>query len=189
MHPDLKVGQKFPNFELPDQDGEPRQLSKLIRGFPTVLIFNRGYYWPKDRRQLTAYVRELQPEFQVNYCKMITVTVDDRMNTNEVRAALAADWPFLMDPDRSLLHKLQMTDQTDQVHGEVYIPYTFILDRDRTIYKIYNGWWFIGRPTCEEIRMDLRALMSKRPDWIYSDKKQVWDITDLPSGHLTDKCT
>ncbi|MCH8010772.1 MAG: redoxin domain-containing protein [Candidatus Marinimicrobia bacterium] len=122
---------------------------------------------------MTAYVRELQPEFQVNYCKMITVTVDDRMNTNEVRAALAADWPFLMDPDRSLLHKLQMTDHTDQVHGEVYIPYTFILDRDRTIYKIYNGWWFVGRPTCEEIRKDLRALMSKRPDWIYSEKKHV----------------
>ena len=66
-----------------------------------------------------------------------------------------------------------MTDTTDPAHGEVYIPYTFILDRDRTIYKIYNGWWFIGRPTSDEIRMDLRALMSKRADWIYSDKQKV----------------
>jgi peroxiredoxin len=122
---------------------------------------------------LTIYVQQLQPEFRINYCKMITVSVDDRMNTTETRTALAADWPFLMDPDRRLLHQLQMTDTTDRVHGEVYIPYTFILDRDRTIYKIYNGWWFVGRPTCEEIRMDLRALMSKRPDWIYSDKQQV----------------
>jgi len=55
----------------------------------------------------------------------------------------------------------------------VYIPYTFILDRDRTIYKVYNGWWFVGRPTCEEIRMDLRALMSKRSDWVYSEKQKV----------------
>ena len=118
-------------------------------------------------------MEQLQPEFRVNYCKMITVSVDDRMNTDETRTALAADWPFLMDSERRLLHELQMTDTTDRVHGEVYIPYTFILDRDRTIYKIYNGWWFVGRPTCEEIRMDLRALMSKRPDWIYSDKQQV----------------
>ena len=44
MHPDLTVGNKFPDFELPDQDGEARRLSKLIRGFPTVLIFSRGYY-------------------------------------------------------------------------------------------------------------------------------------------------
>ena len=122
---------------------------------------------------MTAYVEELQPEFRVNYCKMITVSVDDRMNTSEVRTALAADWPFLMDPERRLLHELEMTDTTDRAHGEVYIPYTFILDRDRTIYKIYNGWWFIGRPTTEEIRMDLRALMSKRADWIYSDKQKV----------------
>jgi len=120
---------------------------------------------------LTTYVQQLQPEFRVSYCKMITVSVDDRMNTTETRDALAADWPFLMDPDRRLLHELQMTDTTDKVHGEVYIPYTFILDRDRTIYKVYNGWWFVGRPTSEEIRMDLRALMSRRPDWVYSEER------------------
>ena len=120
---------------------------------------------------MTTYVNELQAEFRVNYCKMITVSVDDRMNTTETRTSLAADWPFLMDPDRRLLHELHMTDTTDQAHGEVYIPYTFILDRDRTIYKVYNGWWFVGRPTSEEIRMDLRVLMSRRPDWVYSDKQ------------------
>ena len=122
---------------------------------------------------MTTYVQQLQPEFRINYCELITVSVDDRMNTNEVRDALGADWPFLMDPDRRLLHELQMTDTTDKVHGEVYIPYTFILDRDRSIYKIYSGWWFVGRPTSEEIRMDLRALMSRRPDWVYADKQSL----------------
>ncbi len=120
---------------------------------------------------MTTYVQQLQPEFRVNYCKMISVSVDDHMTTTDMRTGLAADWPFLMDPDRRLLHELQMTDTTDKVHGEVYIPYTFILDRDRTIYKIYNGWWYVGRPTTEEIRTDLRALMSQRPDWVYSKER------------------
>ena len=44
IHPELKVGNMFPDFELPDQKGESQKLSKLIRGFPTVLIFSRGYY-------------------------------------------------------------------------------------------------------------------------------------------------
>ena len=44
MHPDLQVGNEFPDFELPDQTGTSQRLSKLIRGFPTVLIFSRGYY-------------------------------------------------------------------------------------------------------------------------------------------------
>ena len=171
MHEDLRVGNKFPDFELPDQHGQSHKLSALLRGFPGVLIFNRGYFCPKDRRQLTNYVEHLQPEFRVNYCKIISISVDNKMNTNETRDALGADWPFLMDPDRKLLYQLQMVDNTDPVHGQIYIPYSFILDRDRTIYKIYNGWWFVGRPTVEEIRIDLRAVMSRRHDWIYSGKK------------------
>lgn len=119
---------------------------------------------------MTNYVAHLQPELHVNYCKLISVSVDDQMNTRETRDALGADWPFLMDSDRKLLHELEMSDTTDSRHGEVYIPYTFILDRDRTIYKIYNGWWYVGRPTVEEIRMDFRALISQRKDWIYSRK-------------------
>lgn len=171
MRKDLSVGAKFPNFELPDHTGETHKLSQILRGFPGVLIFSRGHFCPKDRRQMANYVKDLQPEFRVNYASMITVSVDDQMTTQEVRDQLAADWTFLSDSDRRLLYELQMVDTTDPVHGDIYIPYTFILDRDRTIYKIYNGWWFLGRPTAEEIRMDLRQLMSRRSDWVYSVEK------------------
>ena len=44
MHPELKIGNKFPDFELPDQAGTLRKLSQLLRGFPGTLIFGRGYY-------------------------------------------------------------------------------------------------------------------------------------------------
>lgn len=170
MHPDLQVGRKFPNFNLPDHEGTPRQLSELINGFPTALVFSRGYYCPKDRRQLQNYVDHLQPELRVNYSNLITVSVDDPILTTEVRDQLNANWPFLCDPDRKLLHELKMTDTSDSLHGEIYIPYTFILDHDSVIYKIYNGWWFLGRPTVEEIRMDFRDLMSRRPDWVYGNR-------------------
>ncbi len=167
MHKDLQIGNKFPDFELPDHNGNLKKLSQIMRDFPTALIFSRGYFCPKDRRQMQNYVDYLQPELRVNYCKMLTVSVDDPIMTTEVRDQLDADWPFLCDPDRKLLHDLEMVDSTDPLHGEIYIPYTFMLDRDRTIYKIYNGWWFAGRPTVEEIRMDYRDLLSRRPDWAY----------------------
>ena len=33
-------------------------------------------------------------------------------------------------------------------------------------YKIYNGYWFFGRPTMEDLRQDLRVVGKKcRPDW------------------------
>jgi peroxiredoxin len=44
MHADLEVGNKFPDFELPDHTGEQKKLSALVRNMPTVLIFNRGYF-------------------------------------------------------------------------------------------------------------------------------------------------
>ena len=116
---------------------------------------------------MANYVAHLQLEMRINYCKLITVSVDDKMNTNETRDALGADWPFLMDPDRRLLYELQMVDTTDPDHGEVYIPYSFALDRERTIYKIYNGWYYVGRPMVEEVRKDWRVLLSRHPNYVY----------------------
>jgi hypothetical protein len=93
--------------------------------------------------------------------------VDDEVNTNEMRDALGVEWPFLMDTNRRLLYELEMVDTTDPNHGEIYIPYSFSLDQDRTISKIYNGWYYVGRPTVEEIRKDWRDLMSRRSQYIY----------------------
>lgn len=44
MRADLNVGRKFPNIELPDQTGTMQKLSQLMRGFPTALVFSRGYF-------------------------------------------------------------------------------------------------------------------------------------------------
>lgn len=46
------------------------------------------------------------------------------------------------------------------------VPHTIVLERGLVIYKIYNGNWYFGRPTVEELRQDLRAVTRKcRPDW------------------------
>jgi peroxiredoxin len=44
MRDDLKIGNKFPDFELPDYTGTKRRLSQLLRGFPGALIFDRGHF-------------------------------------------------------------------------------------------------------------------------------------------------
>jgi peroxiredoxin len=43
MRADLVVGGQYPDFELPDHTGTVRAPSSLLRGFPGVLIFSRGY--------------------------------------------------------------------------------------------------------------------------------------------------
>ena len=44
MRENLKPGGEFPDIELPGADGKLTKLSSLMRGFPTVVVFSRGYY-------------------------------------------------------------------------------------------------------------------------------------------------
>jgi hypothetical protein len=44
MRENLRPGKKFPDIELNNEDGELTKVSSLMRGFPTAVVFSRGYY-------------------------------------------------------------------------------------------------------------------------------------------------
>ena len=119
---------------------------------------------------MANYARYLQPEMNVAYFRLISVTTEARREAADLRGRVGAFWPFLCDYDHKLVYELDIADETDPKFSPIFIPYTFVLDGDRTIYKIYNGWWYLGRPTVENLRMDLRALFSRRPDREFGKK-------------------
>jgi len=168
MKGNLQPGNSFPDFSLPDTKEDMVTLSKFMEEMPTIITFNRGNYCPKDRRQLLSYAVDFQPELSVNYCKLLTVTTEPRLESIEMRNGVGALWPFLSDNKRKLLQELDLADETDPRFSPVFIPTTFVLNGDRTIFKIYNGWWYVGRPTVEELRIDFRAILSQRSDWEYN---------------------
>jgi peroxiredoxin len=158
MRPDIVPGATFPDYDLPDQTGKHRKLSELQRGDPMIVMLSRGSFCPKDRRQLEGLV-QLHREMEVGYCRLVTISTDNLLETNELRAGVAAHWPFLSDPGRKVQKDLDIAEYTDPTHDPVLEP-------GLVVYKIYNGYWFFGRPTVEELRLDLRALLQKcRPDW------------------------
>ncbi len=60
---------------------------------------------------------------------------------------------------------LDIPEYTDPTHNPM-IPHTLVLAPKLVVHTIYNGYWFFGRPTIEELRLDLRAVLQKcRPDW------------------------
>ena len=112
----------------------------------------------------------MQDELAVNYCQLAVVSTDAPEVTAAFRAGLGATFTFLSDHERRAINELDIVEQTAPgfEHGLVAVPYTFSLHPDLTIYRIYNGWWFVGRPTLEELRQDLRAIMQKcRSDYEY----------------------
>ena len=71
---------------------------------------------------------------------------------------------------------LDIAEYTDPAHNPM-IPHTIVLEPGLVIYKIYDGYWFWGRPSVEELRQDLRAVTRKcRPDWDITtpEMKAAW---------------
>lgn len=86
------------------------------------------------------------------------------------RAGLGAtEISFLSDRERQAITALDIVEVTPPgfAHGLVAVPYTFSLAPDLAIHRIYNGWWYVGRPTLEELRQDMRAIMERRTDYVY----------------------
>jgi len=164
MRSDIIPGAVFPDYELSDHAGKRRKLSAVQGPDPMVLVLGRGSYCPKDRRQHEGLV-QLHRELEVAYCRLVTLTTDNITDTNEFRTGVGAHWPFLSDARRVVQKDLDIAEYTDPAHNPM-IPHTLVLEPSLIIYKIYMGYWFFGRPTVEDLRQDLRAVLKKcRPDW------------------------
>ncbi|HEY3254545.1 MAG TPA: redoxin domain-containing protein [Polyangiaceae bacterium] len=164
MRGDIVPGATFPDYELPDQRGKHRTLSELSGGDPLVLVLSRGGFCPKERRQHEGLL-QLHREMQVGYCRLVTLSTDNLLETSEFRTGVGANWTFLSDPGRKVQQDLEIAEYTDPHHNPM-IPHTLVLEPGLVVYKIYNGYWFFGRPTVEELRLDLRATLQRcRPDW------------------------
>jgi len=164
MRSDIVPGAIFPDYELSDHTAKHRKLSELQGPDPMILILSRGGFCPKDRRQHEGLV-QLHRELEVGYCRMVTISTDNITATNEFRKGLDAHWPFLSDEGRTIQKDLDIAEYTDPLHNPM-IPHTIVLEPGLVVYKIYVGYWFFARPTVEELRQDLRAVLMKcRPDW------------------------
>ena len=115
--------------------------------------------------QLRHYVG-LQEELAVNYCKIAVASVDTPPINDAFRTGLGANFPFLSDQEHKLIKLLDMTE-TSKSRGVTAMPHTFALLPDLTIHNLYNGYWYLGRPTLAELRADLRTMLRKvRPDFM-----------------------
>ena len=107
----------------------------------------------------------LQDELEVSYVRVISVSVDAPHVAGAFRAGTGARWTFLSDADRVWQSQLGLRETTDAVN-DPYAPAVFTLLPDLTVHSAYDGYWFLGRPTMEQLRGDLRAIQSQiRPDW------------------------
>ncbi|MDH2413768.1 redoxin domain-containing protein [Nocardioides sp. CER19] len=188
MRPDIAPGAVFPDYELPDEARTLRRLSEIQGDDPMILTLARGHYCPKEHQQhleLAAFY----PKIAVAYTQVATISTDEHHTSQEFRASVGAQWPFLEDPGRTVQRDLDIAEYTDPEHDPM-VPHTIVLKPGLVVHKIYNGYWFWGRPSTADLWRDLRDVTAEvRPDWDLAKPglREAWDAGDLSSFHGWDK--
>jgi len=112
-------------------------------------------------RRMTEYEKELA----ISYCKIVAISVDSPSENAALRAGLGCNFPILSDVEHKVQEELGLHDPTSP-NKRPALPCDFVLYPDLTIYKIYNGYWYVGRSSPEDLRVDFREISSQiRSDW------------------------
>lgn len=184
MRADIVEGGVFPDYELTDHTKTRRRLSVLQGSDPMIVILSRGHFCPKDHQQHLELAANYS-KIAVAYTQIVTISTDNIIETKEFRASVGAQWTFLSDAGRKMQKDLQIQEYTDP-HHDPMIPHTFVLKPGLVIYRIYNGYWFWGRPSFEELRRDLHEVTRQiRPDWDLAAPglREAWDAGDHSMHH------
>ena len=186
MRADIVPGGIFPDYELSDHAKTRRRLSDLQGNDPMILVLAGGHYCPKDHQQHLE-LAALQPQSAVAYTRIVTISTDNIVESREFRASVGAFWTFLSDAGRKVQKDLDIQEYTDPYHDPM-VPHTLVLKPGLVIHSVYNGYWFWGRPSIEDLRRDLRdATREIRPDWDINTAAQraAWEAGDR-SGFFHD---
>ncbi len=190
MRSDIVPGGVFPDYALPDHTRTVRTLGELQGRELLILTLARGHYCPKEHQQHLA-LAAFQAKVAVACTRMVTISTDDHHTLQGFRASVGARWTFLSDPGRLIQRDLDIQEYTDPEHDPM-IPHTLVLKPGLVVHSLYNGYWFWGRPSVDDLWHDLRTATSEiRPDWDLSTSglRQAWDTGDLQYFHGWDRRT
>jgi len=130
-----KKGDVVEDFELLDENGEPRKLSDLLTGGPVVLFFYPGamtYGCTKE----SCHFRDLKAEFAAVGAQRVGISADKVEKQKQFSDKYDFDFPLLSDPDRAVAEQLGVKRSVS------FIPVkrtTFVIDTDRTIIEVIHS--------------------------------------------------
>ncbi len=171
MTTNLRVGDVFPDFELPDHRKQPRRLSgyvkpqshgreaRLHRRLPARRDLRSGVFLPA-RPAAHAPTRAV-PVRAGGQLRQARDGQHRRAAGGGRLSRRARGGVALPLDERREVIRVGILDETEGEYAYVSQPFTFVLRPDLTIHKIYDGWFFVGRPTLEELRQDLREIMER----------------------------
>lgn len=97
----MNVGDKAPDFKLPDETGSPRALSEFLEKGPVVLYFYPAAMTPGCTAE-SCHFRDLAPEFEKVGAQRVGISADKVDKQQRFSSKYNFDFPLLSDTDKSV---------------------------------------------------------------------------------------
>ena len=134
----LPINTPAPDFELPDQNGEPRRLSDY-RGQKVIL-----YFYPRDMtsgctKQACSF-RDLMPQFREKGAVILGVSRDSVASHKKFEEAHGLPFPLLSDPELTVIQTYDVWKEKMSFGkpGMGVVRSTYLIDEDGIIVKALN---------------------------------------------------
>jgi peroxiredoxin Q/BCP len=125
----MKQGDIVADFELPDQDGERRSLSSLLRDGSVVLFFYPAAMTSGCTKE-SCYFRDLGAAFKEAGAQRVGISTDSVAKQKQFSDANGFDYPLLSDEDGTVARQFGVKRR----FGPLPVKRrTFVIGSDRTL--------------------------------------------------------
>ena len=136
----MKIGEKAPDFTLPDQDGRSRRLSELIDGKPLILYFYPADFTPGCTKE-ACDLRDLHARIVSSGLRVVGVSPQSPESHSRFRQEHSLPFTLLSDEGKTAIKAFDV----DGPLGMGVRRATFLIDRKQRIVDAVLADLRIGR--------------------------------------------
>ena len=160
----FKIGDKMPDFILPDVNGKTVRLSELIKKQPVVLVFSRGGWCPLCSKQLAALSADFE-QFKQKGATLVAISNETPEQGVNLLTKLRLPYYLLTDSQSKVISlygvhvkKRELADMPALLgHRKDYaMPSVFIINKQGNLVWSFIGKTYRDRPDNEKILANLR---------------------------------
>jgi len=148
----VEVGQKAPDFELPDQEGKSVRLSDFRGRMNVVLAFYPADFTPVCTKEMCSFRDDLS-KFQSKNAQVLGISVQPQASKEKFAAKLGLNFPILADEKKEVakaygvmgplgLHTRRATfviDKQGQVRHKDVEPLSIMRPDDEELLRVIEG--------------------------------------------------
>ena len=136
----LAIGERAPDFTLPDQDGREQRLSSLQHGQPLILYFYPADFTPGCTREACDF-RDLHAQIQGVGLQVVGISPQEPDSHRRFRDRHSLPFMLLSDVDKAVIRAYDV----DGPLGIGVRRATFLLDERRQVLDAVQADLRIGR--------------------------------------------